>query len=134
MTPQFVRFLVIGGVAAAANIGSRIVFSLWLPYFSAIALAFCVGLITGFLLNRGWVFEKTGRAWTLEGTLFLLVNLVGLGQTVFISWLLADFVLPWLGQRTLALETAHAIGVIVPVVTSFLGHKYLTFRIESNVK
>lgn len=134
MTPQFVRFLLIGGIAAAANIGSRIVFSMWLPYVPAIVLAFCVGLTTGFLLNRGWVFERTGRAWLLEGGLFLLVNLIGLGQTILISWLLADIVLPGLGQRIMVLETAHAIGVIVPVMTSFLGHKYLTFRIQSNVK
>lgn len=134
MNNQFARFLLTGGIAASANIGSRVVFSLWVPYIPAITLAFCVGLTTGFLLNRGWVFTRTGRGWLVEAMWFTAVNFVGLAQTIGISWILSKIILPALGQEAFVAETAHAIGVVVPVITSYLGHKYFTFRVQPNVK
>jgi putative flippase GtrA len=133
MRSEIARFLIVGGIAAAANIGSRIIFSLWVPYIPAITLAFCVGLTTGFLLNRGWVFMKSGKHWLNEVVWFTAINLIGLGQTILISWLLADHALPMMGVRRFAPEIAHSIGVVVPVFTSFLGHKFITFRASKNV-
>lgn len=91
-------------------------------------LAFFVGLTTAFLLNRNWVFLKSGKPWPLEALWFTGINLAGLAQTLAIAWLLARHVLPDLGQTTLVPETAHSIGVVIPIVTSYLGHKFLTFR------
>jgi putative flippase GtrA len=124
---EFARFLVVGAIAAVANIGSRIVFDIWTGFMTAMVLAFFVGLGTAFVLNRNWVFLKSGKHWTHEAAWFTAVNLLGLAQTLAIAWLLARQVLPWLGQTALVPETAHAIGVIVPIVTSYLGHKFLTF-------
>jgi len=53
----FVRYLVAGGVAAAANFGSRFVFSLWWPFEVAVTAAFLVGLVSGFFLMRGYAFR-----------------------------------------------------------------------------
>ena len=58
----------------------------------------------------------------------MLVNLVAILQTWGISLLLAYHVLPAMGIRMYAPEIAHAIGIVVPVFTSYLGHKYWTFR------
>ena len=44
---RFGKFLLAGGVAAAANYGSRFLFSVWLPFAAAVTLAFFVGLVTG---------------------------------------------------------------------------------------
>jgi len=125
---QFARFLAVGAVAAIANIGSRIVFNIWMGFVPAMTLAFVVGLLTAFVLNRNWVFLSRGNRWLNEAGWFVLVNLVGLGQTIGISWLLARYVLPSIGQTALVPETAHSIGVIIPVATSYLGHKYFTFK------
>jgi putative flippase GtrA len=59
---------------------------------------------------------------------FILVNLVAVAQTWAISMLLLHWVLPWLGVNAYAREIAHAVGVVVPVFTSYLGHKHLSFR------
>jgi len=124
---EFRRFVVVGGLAAAANVGSRMLFGLWLGYLPSILLALLVGLSTAFLLNRSWVFERSGKHWSNEAMWFTAVNLFGLLQTIVISLVLARYLLPTLGQEDGVDTTAHVVGVAVPIVTSYLGHKYLSF-------
>jgi putative flippase GtrA len=128
MTRQFMRFLLVGGIAAVANIGSRALFSLWMAFVPAMVLAFLVGLSTAFVMNRNWVFFASGRHWSNEAAWFTLINLLGLLQTLLIAWILARHVFPGIGWTTHAETVAHSVGVVVPIVTSFLGHKFLTFR------
>jgi putative flippase GtrA len=42
--------------------------------------------------------------------------------------LLAYYVLGWLGITRFVPEIAHAVGVAVPVFTSYLGHKRWSFK------
>ncbi|GAB2497545.1 GtrA family protein [Arenimonas alkanexedens] len=128
MKAQFTRFIIVGAAAAAANIGSRVVFSLWLSYVPAIVLAFFVGLATAFLLNRAWVFLPSGKHWFNEASWFTLINLLGLGQTLAIAWVLTRHAFPAVGMRFHPETIGHVIGVMTPIITSFIGHKYLTFR------
>ena len=128
MSPSFARFVLVGGFAAAANFGSRLAFNQWTGFLPAVVLAFFVGLATAFVLNRSWVFGPTGRAWPLEFAWFAAVNLLGLVQTVAISALLAEWLLPSVGQTRFVPETAHAAGIAVPLVTSYFGHKHLSFK------
>lgn len=125
---RFVRFLLVSGIAAAANIGSRIVFSYWLAYVPAILLAFCVGLTSAFVLNRLFVFGDARNPVHHQAFWFTLVNIAAVLQTLAVSVLLAQFVFPRSGFRWHTETVAHAFGVAVPAVTSYLGHKYLTFR------
>ena len=37
-------------------------------------------------------------------------------------------VLPSLGVQRFVHEIAHAVGVVVPVFSSYLGHKHLSFK------
>lgn len=128
MSERFVRFLLVSGIAAAANIGSRIVFSFWLAYVPAIILAFCIGLSSAFVLNRLFVFRNAQNPVHHQAFWFTVVNLAAVLQTLAVSLALADIVFPRTGFRWHADTIAHACGVAVPVFTSFLGHKYLTFR------
>jgi putative flippase GtrA len=125
---QFLRFLVAGAIAAAANFGSRFVFSLFVGYVPAIVLAYGVGMAVAFTLMRGHVFSSA--AGTLGGQIvrFTLVNAVALIQTVVISVVLARWALPYLGVSSHIEAIAHFFGVAVPVGTSYLGHKFFTFR------
>lgn len=131
MSRRFVKFVLVSGVAAIANIGSRILFNFWVSYVPAILLAFCVGLCTAFVLNRMFVFRETTNPLHHQAFWFVVVNLAAVLQTLAVSLLLARWLLP-LGGFTRHVDTiAHAIGVAAPVVTSFLGHKYLSFRIAA---
>lgn len=127
MNSEFARFLLSGAIAAGFNFGSRILFSLWMPFVPAVVLAFFVGLTTAFLLNRAMVFAKSGKHWTNEAIWFFVINLFGLAQTVFVSWWLLRYLLPAIGQTLWVEETAHAAGVVTPIVTSYFGHKHVTF-------
>lgn len=128
LTPQFLRFLLAGGIAAAANFGSRFVFSLWLSYGVAIVLAYLVGMVVAFLLMRGHVFDAGKGALGPQVLKFVAVNLFAVLQTLVISLLLARWILPILGLVEHPEAIAHLVGVLVPVVTSYFGHRMLTFK------
>jgi putative flippase GtrA len=125
---QFLLFLVAGGIAAVVNFLSRIGLSEFLPYVPAIVLAYCIGMLTAFLLNRAFVFTAPSNSMRSQVGWFVGVNLLAVGQTVLISLLLARWLFPAVGFQFHAETVAHAIGVIVPVFTSFIGHRLLTFR------
>lgn len=125
---RFLLFLIAGGTAALANFLARIAFSAVLSYVPAIVLAFCVGLLTAFVLNRAFVFRDAQTHMRHQVLWFVVINLLALGQTIVISLLLARWLLPWLGVQWHVETIAHAVGVVVPVVTSYIGHKRLTFR------
>lgn len=125
---QFGAFLLTGGVAAAVNFGSRILYSRAVDFSSAVLLAFLSGMATAFVLARTFVFADSRQSLGRSGMFFILVNLVALLQTWTISLGLAHYLFPALGVNRFAEEAAHAIGIVVPVVTSYLGHKYWSFR------
>lgn len=124
---QFLAFLITGGLAAAINFGSRIVYNWWVSFPVAVALAYLTGMLTAFVLARTFVFTDSGQSLQRSATRFALVNIVAIAQTWLISMILAYNVLPWLGVRQYVSEIAHAVGVIVPVFTSYLGHKRWSF-------
>jgi putative flippase GtrA len=125
---QFVRFILVGAIAAAVNIASRVFFSRFISFEYAVTLAFFVGMAIAFALSRHFVFD--GSESRIEGQIarFVIVNLIALVQIWIISVGLADFVFPFIGFTWRPELVAHTIGVLSPVVTSYLGHKHFTFR------
>ena len=124
---RFLLFVAAGGAAAAVNILSRIVFNWAVPYEVAIVLAYVCGMITAYLLNKYFVFEASGRAVASESLRFALVNLAAVAQVWIVSVGLARFLFPAIGFTWRAETVAHVIGVVVPVFTSYLGHKHFSF-------
>jgi putative flippase GtrA len=127
-SPNFVKFLLAGGMAAGANFFSRILFSNFMDYASAIVLAYLVGMVTAFLLMKLFVFEESRHGVRRQALYFTLINITAVLQTLLISLLLARIVFPAVGITRGQEELAHFIGICVPMVTSFLGHKYMSFR------
>jgi putative flippase GtrA len=126
--PRFVRFLAAGGTAALVNIGARIALDEVMPYVPAIVLAYGLGMATAFALNRRFVFEPSANPLGAQVGWFVAINLAAVAQTLLVSLLLARVAFPWLGMDHHPETVAHVIGVLVPVVTSYLGHARLTFR------
>jgi len=124
---QFLAFIFTGGLAAAVNFGSRIVYSLWLGFSVAVILAYITGMVTAFVLAKAFVFREATRAFGHSVLLFGVVNLLAVAQTWAVSMLLAFQVLPAMGVEAFVEEIAHGIGVALPVFTSYLGHKYWSF-------
>jgi putative flippase GtrA len=125
---RFALFLVAGGIAAAANYGSRFGFSLWFSYPVAIVLAYMVGMAVAFALMRQYVFDGRGKALAPQIVRFVGVNVLAVLQTLVVSLLLARWLLPMFGVTSHVEAIAHAVGVAVPVLTSYVGHRLATFR------
>ena len=124
---RFTRFLLVGGIAAAVNILSRIALSLAMSYGPAIVVAYVCGMTTAYILNKLFVFAPSGRAVHDEYLRFTIVNLVALAQVWIVSVGLTYFILPVIGFTWHAETVAHIVGVIIPTFTSYLGHRYFSF-------
>jgi len=122
------RFLLAGGAAAAANYGSRFLFSRWVRYEWAIVLAYLLGMTVAFVLMRGYVFNAGDKPPGRQVAIFVAVNLFALLQTLLVSVALVRWVLPSMGVVSRTEAIAHLVGVLVPVVTSYFGHRMLTFK------
>ena len=125
---QFMIFLLTGGTAAAINFSSRILYSQYFDFSSAVILAYITGMITAFMLAKLFVFKKSQQSVRRSALFFVIVNLVAIIQTWGISMGLAHYLLPSLGVTLYVPEIAHATGVAVPVFTSYIGHKRWSFR------
>jgi putative flippase GtrA len=121
-------FLLTGGTAAAVNFGSRILYSQWLGFSSAVIFAYITGMIVAYVLAKLFVFKEGQQAASRSITFFILVNGVAILQTWAISMALAYYLLPTLGITLFVREIAHATGVIFPVFTSYIGHKRWSIR------
>ena len=129
---RFIRFLFAGGLAAIINFGSRFLYSLFVDFSVAVVLAFLSGLTAGYLLNKRYVFTESKNTRVYEVSWFVVINLLALVQT----WGLSVYLAQWLpghlprmsGGKELAEAMAHGAGILLPVFTSYIGHKYLTFR------
>lgn len=125
---EFLQFLLVGGLAAGINFLSRIGFSELVSYRVAIVLAYLVGMLTAFILSKHYVFEKSGRPLKDELRDFTIVNIFAVIQVWLISVGLAEYLFPSIGFNFFAEEIAHLIGLGVPAITSYFGHKYFSFR------
>lgn len=125
---QFLLFLFTGGLAAAVNFGSRFVYNQWVGFSAAIVLAYLTGMLTAFVLARLFVFTQSTQSTSRSILFFVLVNVVAVAQTWGISMGLVYWVLPAMGVVKWAHEIAHAVGVAVPVFSSYVGHKRWSFK------
>ncbi len=124
---EFARFLATGGVAAGVNLVTRYFFSMVMDYGWAVVAAYLCGMTTAWALSRLFVFAASGRPPAEEYTRFALVNVAAAAQVWVISVGLAEHVFPWIGFTFHPYETAHLIGVVAPVFTSYFGHKHFSF-------
>lgn len=125
---EFLLFLITGGMAALVNVLSRVGFSQLLRFELAVLLAYGVGMLTAYVLARKFVFLQNRTSVRRSFAAFALVNLFAVLQTWLVSVGLRNWLLPLLGIVVLRDLIAHGIGVAVPVVSSYFGHKHISFR------
>jgi putative flippase GtrA len=126
--PQFVTFVVVSGGAAATNVLSRLLLSLFLVYWAAVTLAYAVGMTVAFVLNKVVVFPNSDRPLSRNLIYFVIVNAIAFPQVLAVSWVLGGVLLPPLIGVTTGETLGHLIGVAAPAFSSFALHKFVTFR------
>ena len=127
LSRQFMKFLFASGAAAVVNFLGRILYNEVFSFGLAVILAYLTGMITAFLLVRVFVFDGSGRKMGDEFGLYALVNLVAIGLIWGVSIGLAEYLFPIVGFEWHRYEVAHAVGIMVPAFSSYLGHKHMTF-------
>ena len=125
---QFIRFMFVGGLAAAINFVSRIALNEFFSFRWSVVLAYIIGMLTAYTLSKYLVFEKSGKSAFTELYRFALVNVIAIVQVWLISVGLVEYLFPTVGYTFHADELGHFIGLVVPILTSFIGHKYFTFN------
>ena len=130
LSGQFLRFVAANSLAAFINIITRLVGSLVMMDTWAVVAGFCAGLSTSYLLCRRLVFRTVRRASLSEILRFTGINLVAL----VLTWLVYHLSLQWLVAARIGPATdqtlrtsAHALGVVAPVLFSFVAQKAFTF-------
>lgn len=133
---EFLRFFFSALGAAAVNFFARMLLDPYIGYYKAIILAYLIGTVVAFFLYQHEVFGKGDKPLWQEIGLFGFVTMAAIMQTLIVSIVLADHVLPainWQWHRYDD-DIAHFIGMGVPMFSSFLGHKYLTFSRGSSAQ
>jgi putative flippase GtrA len=122
-----VRYLALGGLAAAVNWGSRFAWSRIMPFSAAVVVAYMTGMLVAFLLFRAYVFPGSVTPLRQQVRNFVLVNLLGIAQTWIIAMLLVDKLFPAIGFKLYPEAIGHGLAIAAPVVTSWFGHRRFTF-------
>lgn len=129
LTHQIIAFSILSGLAALANIGSRIILSGFLSFQMAVSGAYILGMILNFILNKRFTFPDGPRKTVAELRTFSCIALFGLFLTNLLS---AGFLVGYstmMSTSNQILETlAHISAVGLVGVYSFLGHKYFSYR------
>ena len=83
---QFVRYVLAGAVNTALSFGVyRGLLEIGTPYFVAAPLAFAVGSVSGYVLNRRWTFAAADSA--RARLVYVVVQAAGAGMTSVLVFL-----------------------------------------------
>ncbi len=125
---KFGRFLLTGGASAILNIVSRGILSAFVGFSTSVILSYVIGMILAYALARRYVFvsSKASRARSIGG--FIVVNIFGALLTLLFSVQLRTILGHLFGLNTFIEYLAHFLALSVSSVTSFLGHKFISFR------
>jgi len=120
----FLKYDLVALVATAIDftvlIGLTEMLNMWY-LFSAIISAF-LGGITGFVLERNWVFMKKDGKLTVQSTRYLLIWMVSIVLNTGFLYLMVDL----FGYQYIVSKVI--VSVLVGIGFNFLMHKYYIFK------
>lgn len=126
---QVVRFLLLGGLAAAINWLVRFPLSLIMPLSAAVLVAYVIGMSAGFCLYRTFVFPGSNRPMAQQIVVFLLVNLAGAVVVLALTFAFVDLQSGMAWPETIKEGLAHGVAIGIGAIVNFFGHKLLTFSV-----
>jgi NitT/TauT family transport system permease protein len=97
--------------------------------FGGYALALGVGVLSGYFLYRRYVFPGSAVPVATQARNFVFVNLFGIGIVAVLAPMLSYRLMPLIlgDDRALAEAIGHGFAIGTSAVTSFFGHKWITF-------
>ena len=125
---QFLIFLITGGIAAFSNVISRLGLSKIFQFEIAIILAYLIGMLIAYILAKKFVFFNSKKSIKSSVAGFVFINLLAIMQTWLVSIGIKAILIQFIETIFFIELIAHTTGVLVPVFTSFFGHKYISFN------
>ena len=126
---QFLRYLIVGGVAFLADFGTLALLTSgfgW-HYLQSAAVAFGIGTVFNYIFSVRWVFDvRAVKNHRLEFLFFVLIGLAGLGINHLLLWMLTD----GLNVHYLQSKLVTAGGVLI---WNFAARKLLLFSATQSV-
>lgn len=127
---QGVRFIALGGFAAAVNWLVRFPLSLVMSFEAAVFVAYVIGMSVGFALYPRYVFPGSDRPVRQQVVIFLIVNLAGAGVVLLAAFVLLRLQAPFSYPLFIKQGLAHGLAIGIGAVANFFGHKKITFRVS----
>lgn len=120
----FIFYIVFAGIATIIDWASFAfsTYSMNLHYILSVIISFTLGSITNFSLNKYFNFKNKYKKISIQFILFLLVAIIGLIITILLMYLFVDVLL-------INKLISRIITTGIVLFYSFLGHKFITFRI-----
>jgi putative flippase GtrA len=125
--PPSIRFLLLGGLAAAINWLARFPLSAILPFEVAVAAAYVIGMSAGFVLYRRYVFPGSTRPLGEQSLMFLGVNLFGAVVVLALTSLFLSLLSVTGWPLAIREGLAHGAAIGFGAIANFYGHKTITF-------
>ena len=130
---QVLRFGLVGGLNTLVDLLILNFLLLLFPTTSTAlilaysALAYSVGAVNSFLLNKYWTFtfrQKTNRS---EVARFIVTTLFGIGWSSMILWLASSVLHPFLVNTTVWANTSKVLAIVGTALISYLGMRLWVF-------
>ena len=126
---EFLRFVLTGMLATIGNFGAVWLVRGYVPFEAALLAGIVAGVTISFLMSKWFAFES--RSWDRasgEIQRFLLVYAVSCA----VYWVVASVTGRLGPDYGLSVPSAQALGVLAGagtmMVTSYLGHRFFTYR------
>ncbi|ETI69710.1 GtrA family protein [Neobacillus vireti] len=117
---KFLKFGVVGIVNTLITIGSFTVFVYFgMNYIAANIIAYGLGMMNSFFLNKNWVFQAKSRRLSLV-IKFMVVNFLTLGFTTICLYILVRYM-------DIHSSAAQIISTCIGLAINFLLNKKWTF-------
>ena len=130
---QMLRFGLVGGLNTCVDL---LVLNglLWLFPTTSIStlltyntLAFCLGAVNSFLLNKYWTFKHQQRTTTKEVMRFTVATLCGIAWSSLILWLASTVLHPLAVNSTLWANASKGVALVSSALLSYLGMRLWVF-------
>ena len=116
---HFFLYALFGLVSTAVEFGIFALLCRWMPYLWANVIAFHIGILCSFILNRNINFQKEDKTMLRFG-LFYLVQIICLALNSLILYLCVD-----LGHWNPLV--AKGLSIVLTALLPFFLNKYITF-------
>jgi len=123
LTPEVIRFILVGGFSALLEFSLLVLLveKARMDRNVSNVVAFAITNIFTYILTKRYVFSTSGNNKVYEALLFILCLIGGLLVNQVVFWALTAF-------TPIDYRIAKIIAILVTVVWNFFTRKYLVFR------